>query len=213
MDRTGKLVIVFSLLGVFNLYAISLFLAPPYVPLDKIAEHEGSLIRTKGIITDLSHTETGNILMIIRNNQTELLIFVDSSDTRASLSNLSYGDEVDVEGKVHVYRGEYELVASESAIKKVVAHKRALLFVSEIATHPKMYEGRMIHIVGYIDKVYREVFYLSDEGGTYHMRVKRNDISISKLREGDKIIAEGLLSYDPLNMRYELNLIGLEHCE
>jgi len=45
------------------------------------------------------------------------------------------------------------------------------------------------------------------------MRVKLriiNTNSISELHEGDKIIVEGVLSYNAGDMRYELNLIGFE---
>jgi DNA/RNA endonuclease YhcR with UshA esterase domain len=217
MDNIGKVVIFFSLLGVCILYSISLFVEPPHVPLEEVAvgTHEGTFVRTKGVITDFSVTKYGNMLTI-KGNKTELLIFVDSTDERKEQLNLSYGDEIEVQGRVQLYSGRYELVASENAIKKLSdKNERTISFVSQMAMHPEEYEGRRISVVGYAEDVYKHVFYLGDEKGKYLMRVKVNNgsISIPDLQKGDKIIAEGLLSYDPENMRYELNVISLRRCD
>ncbi|MCK4475818.1 MAG: hypothetical protein KAU16_03750 [Methanophagales archaeon] len=220
MDNIGKAVIIFSLLGVGILYGISLtsFVEPPYVPLEEVAvgTYEGVFIRTKGVITDFSVTEYGNLLTI-RGNKTELLIFVDSTNARDGQLNLNYGDEIEVQGRVQLYKGRYEIIATENTIKKSNAENESTIsFVSQIAMHPEEYEGRRISVVGYAEDVYKHVFYLGDEKGKCRMRVKveaearartEDSILISELQKGDKIIAEGLLSYDPENMRYELNLI------
>jgi len=211
MDTIGKTVIIFSLLGVCILYGISLFVTPPFVHLDGVALHEGSDIRTHGVLTEFRVTEYGNVIMKIEGNQTELLIFVESANNKKDLLNLSYGDEIEVEGRVQVYRGEYELVVSENAIKKRTQGSN-IAFVSQIAAHPEVYAGKKIRVAGYADDVYTHVFYLRDETGTYRMRVATTS-SISELQEGDKLIVEGVFSYNAENMRYELNLIALKHCE
>ena len=231
MDNIGKAVIVFSLLGVGILYGLSLtsFVEPPYVPLEEVAcragagDHEGELIRTKGVITDFRATDYGNMLTL-RENKTELLIFVDTADKSAGKLNLSYGDVIEVEGRVNTYKGRPELVVHgghENAIKKLSAENENenIAFVSQIAMHPEDYKGERVHVVGYADNVYKHVFYLADEHGKHLLRVrveaetearaKSDDgsIPISSLQKGDKIIAEGVFRYDPGNMRYELNLI------
>lgn len=208
MDNIGKLVIVFSLLGVCILYGISVYVEPPYVPLDEVTAHEGTFVRTKGVITDLSVTRSGNMLVRIVDNQTELLIVINSAYKGEGSLNLSYGDEIEVEGRVQVYQGEYELVADENAITRR-AHESTISFISQIALRPGDYEGRRIRIAGYVKDVYKRVFHLCDENGNYCMRVKANDIPISELEEGDKLIAEGLFSYNSQSMRYELDLIAL----
>lgn len=212
MDRIEKTVIIFSLLGIGILYSISLFVTPPFVPLDEVALHESTFIRTRGVVTEFRVTESGNALMKIEGNQTELLLFVESQEENQELLNLCYGDEIEADGRVQVYRGEYELVVSESGIKKVTQQDSGISFVSQIAVQPEEYKGRKVHVAGYVEDVYTNVFYLSDETGNYRMRVKltATNISLSELQEGDKIIAEGVLSYDIENMRYELNLIGFE---
>lgn len=233
MDNIGKAVIVFSLLGVGILYGLSLtsFVEPPYVPLEEVAcragagDHEGELIRTKGVITDFRATDYGNMLMI-RENKTELLIFVDTLDKSVGKLNLSYGDVIAVEGRVNTYKGRPELVVHGghgNAIKKLSAENENenenIAFVSQIAMHPEDYKGERVRVVGYADNVYKHVFYLADEHGKHLLRVrvdaetearaKSDDgsIPISALQKGDKIIAEGIFRYDPGNMRYELNLI------
>ena len=238
MDNIGKAVIVFSLLGVGILYGLSLtsFVEPPYVPLEEVAcragagDHEGELIRTKGVITDFRATDYGNMLTI-RENKTELLIFVDTLDKSVGKLNLSYGDVIAVEGRVKTYKGRPELVVHGghgNAIKKLSAENENenenIAFVSQIAMHPEDYKGERVRVVGYADNVYKHVFYLADEQGKYLLRVrveaetearaKSDDgsIPISALQKGDKIIAEGVFRYDPGNMRYELNLISLRRC-
>ena len=231
MDNIGKAVIIFSLLGVGILYGLSLtsFVEPPYVPLEEVAcragagDHEGELIRTSGVITSFSATDYGTVLTL-KGNKTELLIFVDTADKSAEKLNLSYGDVVEVEGRVKTYKGRPELVVHGghgNAIKKLSAENENenIAFVSQIAMHPEDYKGERVSVVGYADNVYKHVFYLADEHGKHLLRVrveaetearaKSDDgsISISALQKGDKIIAEGMFRYDPGNMRYELNLI------
>lgn len=214
MDNVGKIVVIFSLLGVCILYGTSLSITPPLVPLDDVAPYEGSVIRTRGVITDFSTLRSGHVLMTIEGNQMELPIFVPSEAKNEKLLNLSYGDEIEVEGRVNVYRGKYQLVVSGNAIKKVTSGGN-IYFVSQIAERPAEYEGRKLQVVGYVDRVYKRIFYLSDERGDYRLRVKlmAGDIPISKLQKGDKIIAEGVFSYDAQNMRYELNLVALRRCD
>ncbi|MEA2074719.1 MAG: hypothetical protein U9O85_03160 [Euryarchaeota archaeon] len=209
MDTIGKTVIIFSLLGVCVLYGISLFVTPPFVPLDEAALHENEIIRTEGVITEFSVTEYGNVLMKLEGNQTELLLFVESMNDRRELLNLSYGDEIEVEGRVQLYRGEYELVVSGNAIRKVTPGSN-ISFVSQIAAHPEEYKGKKIRVAGYVEDIYTRVFYFRDETGNHRMRAKATTSSISELQEGDKIIAEGVFSYDAQNMKYELNLISFE---
>ena len=238
MDNIGKAVIVFSLLGVGILYGLSLtsFVEPPYVPLEEVAcragTNEGELIRTKGVITDFRATDYGNMLTL-KGNKTELLIFVDTLDKSVEKLNLSYGDVIEVEGRVNTYKGRPELVVHGghgNAIKKLSAENENenenenIAFVSQIAMHPEDYKGERVSVVGYADNVYKHVFYLADEQGKYLLRVrveaetdaraKSDDgsIPISALQKGDKIIVEGVFRYDPGNTRYELNLISLRWC-
>ena len=208
MDKIGKLVVILSLLGVCILYGISSVIVPPYVPLDEVGAYESAFVRTRGVISDFYVTGSGNVLMRIMGNQTELLIFISSAANSDNLLNLSYGDEIEVEGRVTVYQGEYELVADENAIKKV-AHESNVSFISQIALRPEYYKGRRIRVAGYVKDVYKRVFHLCDEKGNYCMIVNANGRPISQLQEGTKIVAEGLFYYEPQNMRYELNLIAL----
>jgi DNA/RNA endonuclease YhcR with UshA esterase domain len=208
MDKIGKLVVILSLLGVCMLYGISSVIEPPYVPLDEVGAHESAFVRTRGVIFDFYVTGAGDVLMRIMGNQTELLIFVSSAANSDNLLNLSYGDEIDVEGRVTVYQGEYELVVNENAIKKV-AHESNVSFISQIALRPEQYKGRRIRVAGYVKDVYKRVFHLCDEKGNYCMIVNANENPITQLQDDTKIVAEGLFYYEPQNMRYELNLIAL----
>lgn len=212
MDRAGTVVVIFSVLGIGMLYGISLLVVPPLVPLDEIPRHEGSSVRTRGIVTDVSGTEYGHVLVGLTANQTALLLFVTPSDELGILKNLCYGDEVVVGGRVQVYRGEYELIVSERAIVKVNASADQIVFLPQLATEPKKFEGARIRVVGSVEDLYTSVFYLADGTGTYQLRVKPRSGTplISKLQEGERIVVDGVFSYDSTELRYELNLIAVE---
>ena len=211
MKHTPEImVVIFSLLGVCCLYGVSLLIVPPYVPLDEAALHETAFIRTKGVITDLSVTASGNMYMNIRENQTELLVFTKSADGEAEELDLCYGDEIEVEGRVQLYNGRYEIIASITGIKKLPRGSSNISFVSQIAMRPEAYVGTRISVVGYADDIFKRVFYLCDAKGRYRMRVVVDDIPLSELQKEDKVMAEGIFVYNPENMRYELNLISLK---
>ena len=84
----------------------------------------------------------------------------------------------------------------------------------EIAEHPANYEGRRIRVVGYICKVYKRIFYLCSDNKAsteyqYRMQVIAERLAEPGLEKGDKVIADGVLVYNPGDMRYELKLISL----
>ncbi len=212
MDRAGTVVIIFSVLGIIMLYGVSLLVTPPLVPLDEISRYEGSSVRTRGVVTDVCGTGHDTVLVRLAANQTAVLLFATPSDDLGILRDLRYGDEVMVEGRVQVYRGEYELVASERAIVTVNASADRLVFLSQLAADPKKFEGARIRVAGAVEDRYTSVFYLTDETGVYHLRVKPRSgtLEISELQEGETVIVEGVLSYDAAELRYELNLIAVE---
>jgi hypothetical protein len=212
MDRVGKIVIIFSVLGIGMLYGLSLLMVPPTVPLDEIPRYEGLSVRTRGVVMDVSGTEYGNVLVKLASNQTALLLFVTPSDQSGIVRDLSYGDEIVVEGRVQIYRGEYELVTAEHAIAKVNASANRIVFIPQLASEPKRFEGARIRVAGTVDDLYTSVLYLADGTGTYRLRVKPRSgaLVISELQKGEKIVAEGVLSYDSTELRYELNLIAVE---
>ena len=221
----GKFVIIISLFGICLLYCTSWIVKPPYVPLDTIASrnhsHENELIKTKGLVTDLLNLSDGNMLLNIIDNGTELPVFVSTSscDKDGDLKlQLHYGDEIELEGRVQQYRGKYEIVTSRRGIKKINSDNsddNVAYFVAEIAEYPANYEGRRIRVVGYICKVYRRIFYLCSDkakastGYKYQMRVVAEQLPEPELKKADKVIVEGVLAYNPVDMRYELKLISL----
>jgi hypothetical protein len=212
MDNMGKLVVLFSVLGIALLSAISIVVEVPTVPLDELMRYEGTMVRTRGTLTDLSCTTTGNVLLKLAANHTELVVFLQPPGTTETLWNLSYGDELEVDGQVQLYRGAYELISTQTAIRRVKQGPYPLLFVAQVATQPERYEGEKLRITGYLDDLYSTLFYIRDESGTYRLRVKllTAEPALAGLQEGDRVIAEGRFSYDALNMRYELQLLRLE---
>jgi len=222
----GRFVIVISLFGICLLYCISCIVEPPYVPLDAIASqshnhshnYENELIKTRGVVVDLMNLSDRNMLLNIMDNGTELPVFVSSSfsssDKDSEKLMLKYGDVIELQGRIQQYRGKYEIAASEGGLKKINSdnNDNGAYFVAEIAEYPSNYEGRRIRVVGYICKVYKRIFYLCSEEGEstgYRMRVVPKRLAEPELEKGDKVIIEGVLVYNPRDMRYELELISL----
>ena len=217
----GRFVIVISLFGICLLYCVSCIVEPPYVPLDVLASqsqnYENELIKTKGLVVDLLNLSDGNMLLNIMDNGTELPVFVSSSDKDSEKLVLRYGDEIELRGRIQQYRGEYEIIAPKSSIRKIKSDNSSdnnAHFVAEIAEHPSNYEGRRIRVVGYICKVYKRIFYLCSDNKAsteyqYRMRVIAERLAEPGLEKGDKVIADGVLVYNPGDMRYELKLISL----
>jgi len=217
----GRFVIVISLFGICLLYCVSCIVEPSYVPLDVLANqsqnYENELIKTKGLVVDLLNLSDGNMLLNIMDNGTELPVFVSSSDKDSEKLVLRYGDEIELQGRIQQYSGKYEIVASKSGIRKIKSdnsNDNNAHFVAEIAEHPSNYEGRRIRVVGYICKVYKRIFYLCSDNKAsteyqYRMRVIAERLAEPGLEKGDKVIADGVLVYNPGDMRYELKLISL----
>ena len=212
MDRFETVVIIFSVLGIGMLYGVSLLLAPPTVSLDEISRYDGLSVRTRGVVTDVSGTEHGYALVRLASNQTSLFLFVTPLDQSGIIRDLHYGDEVVVEGRVRIYRGAYELVTAEQAITKVNASANRILFIPQLASAPEQFEGARIRVAGTVEDLYTSVLYLADRTGTYRLRVKPGSgVPVNgELQEGEQIVAEGVLSYDHTELRYELNLIAVE---
>jgi len=217
----GRFVIVISLSGICLLYCVSCIVEPPYVPLDVLANqsqnYENELIKTKGLVVDLLNLSDGNMLLNIMDNGTELPVFVSSSDKDSEKLMLRYGDEIELQGRIQRYSGKYEIVVSKSGIRKIKSDNSSdnnAHFVAEIAEHPSNYEGRRIRVVGYICKVYKRIFYLCSDNKAsteyqYQMRVIAERLAEPGLEKDDKVIADGVLVYNPGDMRYELKLISL----
>ncbi len=212
MDTMGKVVILFSVLGIALLSGIAILVEPPTVPLDELTRYEGATVRTRGTLTDLSRTSTGNVLLKLAANHSEVVVFLQPPGMTETLMNLSYGDELEVEGPVQLYHGAYELISTPNAIRRLEHSPYPNLFVAQVAMQPERYEGEKLRITGYLDDLYSTLFYIRDESGTYRLRVKllTAEPALVGLQEGDRVIAEGRFAYDAPNMRYELQLLRLE---
>ena len=212
MDTMGTVVVLFSVLGIVLLSGIALLVEPPTVPLDELKRYEGAVVRTRGTLTDLSCTSTGNVLLKLAANHTELVVFLQPPGMTETLVNLSYSDELEVDGQVQLYRGAYELISAPEAIRRVEHGPYTSLFVAQVAAQPERYEGETLRITGYLADRYSTLFYIRDESGTYRLRVKLRtaDPALAELQDGDRVVVEGRFAYDAPNLRYELQLLRLE---
>jgi len=215
MDNIGKIAVIFSVLGIFALYALSTFSTPPIVPLDEISAHNGELVRIQGILTEIACTKQGNAILRVENGSDAVQVFlsrgcgvgVSSVSSGASsvkrILNFSLGDEVEVEGIVKLFDGIYEIVAED--IRKLRSSEFPAFSVSQVASQPQDFVGRKIRVVGCVKRTYKRVFYLCDCKDSFgEMRVLLNFEREVKIKRGAKVAVDGYLRYNPEGMRYEL---------
>jgi len=217
MDNIGKIAVIFSVLGIFALYALSTFSTPPLVPLDEIGAHNGELVRIQGILTEIACTKQGNAILRVENGSDAVQVFLSrgcgvgvssvSSSGASSVKrilNFSLGDEVEVEGIVKLFDGIYEIVAED--IRKLRSSEFPAFSVSQVASQPQDFVGRKIRVVGCVKRTYKRVFHLCDCGDSFgEMRVLLNSLERgAKIERGAKVAIEGYLRYNPEGMRYEL---------
>jgi len=213
MDNIGKIAVIFSVLGIFALYAISTISTPPIVPLDEIGTHNGELVRIQGILTEIACTKQGNAILRVENGSDAVQVFlsrgcgvgVSSVSSGANsvkrILNFSLGDEVEVEGTVKLFDDIYEIVAED--IRKLRSSEFPAFSVSQVSSQPQDFVGRKIRVVGCVKRTYKRVFYLcdcNDSFGEMRVLLERE----AKIERGAKVAVDGYLRYNPEGMRYEL---------
>ena len=214
MDNIGKIAVIFSVLGISALYALSTISTPPIVPLDKISTHRENFVRVRGILTEIHFTKQGNAILRVENLSQSVQVFVprggvsgvgsaSSAGVGSAKLNLSLGDEVEVEGIVKLFDGIYEIVAED--IHKLRSSEFPAFSVSQVSSQPQDFVGRKIRVVGCVKRTYKRVFYLCDCNDSFgEMRVLLNFERGAKIERGAKVAIEGYLRYNPEGMRYEL---------
>ena len=211
MDNIGKIAVIFSVLGIFALYALSTFSTPPLVPLDEIPNHRENFVRVRGILTEIHFTKQGNAILRVENLSQSVQVFVPrggvsgvgGADVGSAKLNFSLGDEVEVEGIVKIFDGIYEIVAKD--IRKLRSSEFPAFSVSQVSSQPQDFVGRKIRVAGCVKRTYKRVFHLCDCNGSFgEIRVLLNFERGTKIERGAKVAVDGYLRYNPEGMRYEL---------
>jgi len=107
-DRTlVKISLAWSLIGVFVLIFIASYAEPEQIEIKNLENYVGKTVLIRGEVVGMSARESASFMGISD----------DSGNTTAvafeKITNISIGNIVAVKGKVQLYKGEPELIASE----------------------------------------------------------------------------------------------------
>jgi len=196
--------LVGACVGILFLYFLATLSQPVVISIDEIAHFEGKRVIVRGILIDKSIVGESEIL-IIKNGSNILQIFSTFS------SHTSYGDEIEVLGKVEKYKGQWEVIAEEIEVIKKWDKESIPLW--ELSEHAAEYDKRNVNVTGYVEKIYSAYFILTDEKG-YRIKVfYPYDYNISTIKEKDypHVYVKAFFQYDESSFSFSLNIESNEH--
>ncbi len=198
--------IIFSIVGIVFLYAISISCKPMVVDLSEISDFEGKEIISKGVVKDITETKYGNQIITIEKNHTKVKVFSEEK------TNVTYGDLIKVQGTVEKYMDSFEIVVgSKELITIVRGWANKTMPVSQLSIDPSKFVGINIKVDGYIDSIYNSYFSLKDLNKSNTVIVSYEGGKSLYLNSGKKVIVKGVFTYDEKNFRYIIRLLSKDH--
>lgn len=194
--------ILFSIIGIFVLYFISLSSIPPSISLSEVKNYEGREVIVEGIV--FANYGKENTFLKIKDGNSSLLIY-----SEEKLSNIEIGDEIQAMGVIQKYKGEYEIIIkSKNDIKILKKWSNEFLSLKELSEKPNRYEGVNVNVVGYIkfqptinDK--NATTSLTDNLTNSSVVLRVEIKSLNKtLKQGFYVNIRGKFVYDDYNLKY-----------
>jgi uncharacterized protein YdeI (BOF family) len=198
--------VLFAVMGISALYAMSLFSKPAVVDLIKLPEYEGKQITTQGIVKNYYSTKYGTQLITIEEDNASAIVF---SEVETSVE---YGDKIRVTGEVQKYNDCWEIIVNDKHDLIIIQKwENISMPLWQIVQNPMRYEGLNVNVSGYIDSLYNDYFYLTDEEGKHTLLVFYNSYNSKMFHPGQKVNVAGLFNFDKEKLRYELTLCDRTH--
>jgi len=113
-DKTlVRISLIWSLIGILVLIAISLFAKPPTVSISALEDYLGKEVVIEGLVGDTTYQEDFSFIEL-KSKYDKVTVFAFENLDKKVYKN----DEIRVKGKVQTYKGELEIIANEiSCIK------------------------------------------------------------------------------------------------
>ena len=103
-----KIALIWSLIGLFILIAIALFTKPPELAISELEHHMDATVVVRGFVEDASYKETVSFIELSdETGEIQIVIFEDLE------KRVYEKDQIAVQGKVSMYKGELEIIADE----------------------------------------------------------------------------------------------------
>jgi uncharacterized protein YdeI (BOF family) len=198
--------ILFAIIGISVLYAMTLFSKPVVIELSKLPQYEGKQITTQGIVKNYYSTKYGNQMITIEDNNASATVFSEEEIT------VEYGDKIRVTGEVQKYNDCWEIIVNDKrSITIIQKWENISMPLWQIVQNPGRYEGLNVNVSGYVDSLYDDYFYLIDEKGDYSILVFYNSYEPEAVYPGQKVSVAGLFSFEKENFRYVLSICDRTH--
>jgi hypothetical protein len=227
-DKLKVLVVVLSLLGLGILYHFALEARPPLIPISKMGEHQGEMVRVRGKVTEMEYLPSDAVKLELREDNASCWIFLESPGEEFWLDP---GDLVEAQGEVQDYLGRLELmVEQEEDLTLLKRSGNVEVFLSTLARQPWIYLDSPVTVSGELrynishygtqgeDESGNELIllYLGDGAGvsSVKLRLVRGEAEALAweralgLEAGCHVLVCATLRYASSDMRYFLSLEG-----
>jgi len=233
-QKATALLCLLSFLGIGGLYLLASYTMVPVVHLDELEKYENEIVRVRASVTDVEYLDFDAAKVYIREGNTTSLVFIET--LRQDDLEITKGDEVEVTGKVQLYKGEFEIVVeNERNIKIVKRAENKILFLSTLSRNSWKYRDLNVKIFAKLK--YNITYYrfedengegeetkwvelihlfLTDEEGFYSVKARIYKEKVNEtlwqcalsLCEKDSVLIGGTLKYSYKEMRYVIEVEG-----
>jgi len=198
--------LLFSILGIFVLYFLSILAKPSIISLENISKYEGKQITTFGIVSKHHATTLGSQLITIKEKNSTAVIYLEENLL------VEYGDKIKVTGEIQKYKDEWEIIVNDKRSISIVEKWNNISFpLWQLSENPGFYIGLNVNVTGYIESINDDFFYLVDLEEKYSLIVYFDDIEKSNFYPGKKLTVEGIFSFDKNNFIYKLDFSNINH--
>jgi len=104
-----KISLIISILGILILFFIADNSKIKEVEVNKLEHYKDKTVKIKGIIEEVTKTESATFIKVKQPNLVEVVVF--------EALNLSKGNYVEITGKVDEYNDEYEILADKIKVR------------------------------------------------------------------------------------------------
>jgi DNA/RNA endonuclease YhcR with UshA esterase domain len=198
--------LLFSFFGILFLYILSKISQPIFIEIAEMEKYDGREVTVRGIIKEYNVNRFGNqIITIFDKNQTAE-IYIEG------ITDVEYGDKIQVTGTVEKYQKKIELVVSDTRqVKLLKKWQNITIPLRQIAQNPTKYIGLNVNVSGFVEFISNDNFYIVDLENKHSILVEYLNYRDVAIYPGQRINVFGKLIFDEKNFRYKLKVFEEIH--
>ena len=198
--------LLFSFFGILFLYFLSKISQPILIEIAEMEKYDGREVTVRGIIKEYNVNRFGNqIITIFDKNQTAE-IYIEG------ITDVEYGDKIQVTGTVEKYQKKIEIVVSDTRqVKLLKKWQNITIPLRQIAQNPTRYIGLNVNVSGFVEFISNDNFYIVDLENKHSILVEYLNYRDVTIYPGQRINVFGKFSFDEKNFRYKLKVFEEIH--